>query len=31
MSAERGRGRIFQPAGKNFLIIAYYGPTKSGR
>jgi integrase len=31
MSAERGRGRIFQPAGKNFLMIAYYGPTESGR
>jgi hypothetical protein len=26
----RGKGRVFQPPGKNFLMIAYYGPKPDG-
>jgi len=30
MSGKRGGGRIFRPKGRNCLMIAYYGPKKSG-
>jgi integrase len=29
-TAERGRGRIFQPKGRKVLMLAYYGPRTNG-